>query len=456
MSKLKYINKKGQVSITLKLVSTEQINSGMAGYLAGNYIKGFLRPAADKGGGIIYSGAQGMALSQFLRHPINKEQFYIIIAHLLEAYKMIVSVNLDPSMIVLDPDYITISPNTGELYLVYQPIINSQSPNQGFMRCFGQICSMLKYSSPQDQAAIGGFIAYAGRLPAFSVNDIERYILNVSPATYNIVMRMPFNDPRESPVPAAAEPPISKKPSMTESAPSGTVLASDDMYAAPVETMSSPQTLNRSSLSDFSPRQDIYTPPAEPEIAPQIPEQPSLSDFSPNETVLSSEDMYAVPEEPVIATQIPEQPSLSDFSPKEDVYEAPAEPVIVPEIIEEPVSSEITQKEEPVPVVPAEPEPMPPAKLTRRSNGEVILINKETFVIGKERARVNGCITGNKAVSRVHATIMLKSDGFYIVDNDSTNKTYINGSVIYPMNETKINSGDIIKLANEEFDFFTL
>lgn len=419
MSKLKYINKKGQVSITLKLVSTEQINSGMAGYLAGNYIKGFLRPAADKGGGIIYSGAQGMALSQFLRHPINKEQFYIIIAHLLEAYKMIVSVNLDPSMIVLDPDYITISPNTGELYLVYQPIINSQSPNQGFMRCFGQICSMLKYSTPQDQAAIGGFITYAGRLPAFSVNDIERYILNVSPATYNIVMRMPFNDPRESPVPAAAEPPISKKPSMTESAPSGTVLASDDMYAAPVETMSSPQTLNRSSLSDFSPRQDI---PAEPEIAPQIPEQPSLS----------------------------------DFSPKEDVYEAPAEPVIAPEIIEEPVSSEITQKEEPVPVVPAEPEPMPPAKLTRRSNGEVILINKETFVIGKERARVNGCITGNKAVSRVHATIMLKSDGFYIVDNDSTNKTYINGSVIYPMNETKINSGDIIKLANEEFDFFTL
>lgn len=422
MSKLKYINKKGQVSITLKLVSTEQINSGMAGYLAGNYIKGFLRPAADKGGGIIYSGAQGMALSQFLRHPINKEQFYIIIAHLLEAYKMIVSVNLDPSMIVLDPDYITISPNTGELYLVYQPIINSQSPNQGFMRCFGQICSMLKYSTPQDQAAIGGFIAYAGRLPAFSVNDIERYILNVSPATYNIVMRMPFNDPRESPVPAAAEPPISKKPSMTESAPSGTVLASDDMYAAPVETMSSPQTLNKSSLSDFSPRQDIYTPPAEPEIAPQIPEQPSLS----------------------------------DFSPKEDVYKAPAEPVIAPEIIEEPVSSEITQKEEPVPVVPAEPEPMPPAKLTRRSNGEVILINKETFVIGKERARVNGCITGNKAVSRVHATIMLKSDGFYIVDNDSTNKTYINGSVIYPMNETKINSGDIIKLANEEFDFFTL
>ena len=419
MSKLKYINKKGQVSITLKLVSTEQINSGMAGYLAGNYIKGFLRPAADKGGGIIYSGAQGMALSQFLRHPINKEQFYIIIAHLLEAYKMIVSVNLDPSMIVLDPDYITISPNTGELYLVYQPIINSQSPNQGFMRCFGQICSMLKYSTPQDQAAIGGFITYAGRLPAFSVNDIERYILNVSPATYNIVMRMPFNDPRESPVPAAAEPPISKKPSMTESAPSGTVLASDDMYAAPVETMSSPQTLNRSSLSDFSPRQDI---PAEPEIAPQIPEQPSLS----------------------------------DFSPKEDVYEAPAEPVIAPEIIEEPVSSEITQKEEPVPVVPAEPEPMPPAKLTRRSNGEVILINKETFVIGKERARVNGCITGNKAVSRVHATIMLKSDGFYIVDNDSTNKTYINGSVIYPMNETKINSGDIIKLANEEFDFLTL
>ncbi len=391
MSKFKYINKKGQASVLLKLVSNEQINAGMAGYLAGNYIKGFLRPAADKSGGIIYSGAQGMALSQFLRRPVNKEQFYIIIAHLLEAYKMIVSVNLDPSMIVLDPDYITISENTGDIHLVYQPIMNSQSPNQGFMRCFGQICSMLKYASPQDQAAIGGFIAFARTLPTFSVNEIERYILSVSPGTYNIVMRMPFNEQKEAQPSAVPETPMTRKPSLTDPSPNETVFASDDMYAAPTE------------------------------------------------------QKYAQPKT--------ETPSLSDFSPKQDIYTPPAEPIIAPPVAEEPVPSEITQKEEPVPAVPAEPEPMPPAKLTRRSNGEVILINKETFVIGKECARVNGCITGNKAVSRVHATIMLKSDGYYIVDNASTNKTYINGSAIPAMTEMKINSGDVIKFANEEFDF---
>lgn len=392
MSKFKYINKKGQVSVALRLVSNESINTGMAGYLAGNYIKGFLRPAADKGGGIIYSGAQGMALSQFLRRPVNKEQFYIIIAHLLEAYKMIVSVNLDPSMIVLEPDYITISENTGDIHLVYQPIINSQSPNQGFMRCFGQICSMLKYASPQDQASIGGFIAFARTLPAFSVSEIERYILSAAPGTYNIVMRMPFSEPMGAPAPVAAEPPM-RKPSMTDSSPVETVLASNELYAAPTELK------------------------------------------------------YAQPRS--------ESPSISDFSPKNDVYAPQAEPVTAPTAAEEPILPEIT-KEEAAVEIPAEPEPLLTAKLIRRSNGEVMLIDKETFVIGKERARVNGCVTGNNAVSRVHATIMLRSDGCYIVDNGSTNKTYINGTAIPPMTEIRLSSGDAVKLANEEFDFFTL
>ena len=349
MSKFKYTNKKGQVNVLLKLEAKEQIDVGVAGYLAGNRLRGFLTPAPDKSGGIIYSGAVGIPLSQFLVHPINKDQFYIIIAHLLEAYKTIMCVNLNPAMISLDPDNIIITESTGQIHLVYQPIIYSQTPNQGFMRCFGQICSMLKYASPQDPVSIGMFSSFIKGLPVFSVSEIEKFILESSPGTYNFVQRMPFNDPMAAPSSA------------------------------------------------------VQKAPAEPEV-------PQYSEFAPRKDVSDAKD----------------------YSSEETILPSPPVAEPEPEIV---------------------PEPVQPAKLVRRSTGESVVIDKDTFVIGKERARVNFCVTENKTVSRVHATILRKTDGYYITDNDSTNKTYINGTQIPALTEIKLVSGDVLKLSNEEFDF---
>jgi pSer/pThr/pTyr-binding forkhead associated (FHA) protein len=88
--------------------------------------------------------------------------------------------------------------------------------------------------------------------------------------------------------------------------------------------------------------------------------------------------------------------------------------------------------------------------LIKKNNGEKIVINKPSFVIGKG----NGCdyvITGNSAISRKHAELRIEKGSVYIVDKKSTNKTYINGNVIQPEIMTKINNGDNIKAANEEF-----
>lgn len=88
--------------------------------------------------------------------------------------------------------------------------------------------------------------------------------------------------------------------------------------------------------------------------------------------------------------------------------------------------------------------------LIKKNNGEKIVINKPSFVIGKG----NGCdyvITGNSTISRKHAELRIEKGSVYIVDKKSTNKTYINGNVIQPEIMTKINNGDNIKAANEEF-----
>ena len=95
----------------------------------------------------------------------------------------------------------------------------------------------------------------------------------------------------------------------------------------------------------------------------------------------------------------------------------------------------------------------PQATLTRKKNGEKAVITSSLFTIGKERQKVNFCIPDNNSISRTHAKIMCKGGVFYVVDNNSTNYTFVNGNKINPGQEVKLNSGDKIKLADEEFEF---
>jgi ribosomal protein L13E len=92
--------------------------------------------------------------------------------------------------------------------------------------------------------------------------------------------------------------------------------------------------------------------------------------------------------------------------------------------------------------------------LLRIKNNERIELNKPVFRIGKERSYVDYFVSDNTAVSRSHANIINKDNDFYIVDTNSTNHTYVNGSMIQSNVETKIEHGTKIRLANEDFEFF--
>ncbi|MCD7773687.1 MAG: trypsin-like peptidase domain-containing protein [Ruminococcus sp.] len=92
------------------------------------------------------------------------------------------------------------------------------------------------------------------------------------------------------------------------------------------------------------------------------------------------------------------------------------------------------------------------AMLIRRKNGTNIPIKGSEFIIGKQRSRVNYCINNN-AISRQHAKISNNGGIFYITDMGSSNYTYVNGEEIAPNVPKQISNGDIIKLADEEFEF---
>ncbi len=97
--------------------------------------------------------------------------------------------------------------------------------------------------------------------------------------------------------------------------------------------------------------------------------------------------------------------------------------------------------------------PFQAGELLRSSNGEQIEMNSGVFIIGKELAKVNYCISDNPSISRTHVRIEARGDSVYVTDLDTTNGTFLNGVRLNPNQEALLRDGDKLVLADEEFTF---
>lgn len=91
------------------------------------------------------------------------------------------------------------------------------------------------------------------------------------------------------------------------------------------------------------------------------------------------------------------------------------------------------------------------ASLTRQVTGEKIELGKPSFVLGKNPEKSDYAVADNTNISRVHAVITMRNGRYYVMDQNSTNGTFINGRIIKAGQETEILPGDCLMLANEEF-----
>jgi pSer/pThr/pTyr-binding forkhead associated (FHA) protein len=94
--------------------------------------------------------------------------------------------------------------------------------------------------------------------------------------------------------------------------------------------------------------------------------------------------------------------------------------------------------------------------LVRKSTGEKIIVNRNIFKMGKEKEYVDYCINDNATISRSHADILRKSDGYYIKDLGSLNHTFVNGVKLEKDETQKLEDGCLVQLANEVFEWHAI
>lgn len=90
------------------------------------------------------------------------------------------------------------------------------------------------------------------------------------------------------------------------------------------------------------------------------------------------------------------------------------------------------------------------ASLVQLRGGVVTNIDSDSFWIGKENVDL---ILDKPTISRKHAVITRNDNHFFISDNGSTNKTYVDNQEIPPKASVEIFQGTKIRFAKEEYEF---
>ncbi len=79
-----------------------------------------------------------------------------------------------------------------------------------------------------------------------------------------------------------------------------------------------------------------------------------------------------------------------------------------------------------------------------------IFIRDRILIVGKKKSQAD-IILDEAAVSRIHARLEYHQGGYYVMDLDSRNGTYLNGVRLAPREQTEIRDGDRIAFANISF-----
>lgn len=93
------------------------------------------------------------------------------------------------------------------------------------------------------------------------------------------------------------------------------------------------------------------------------------------------------------------------------------------------------------------------AFLIREKTGARIAITGPEFLVGSGAGSVAYLIEDNAAISRRHVLFTLRDKRWVIADQNSLNKTYLNGRLLTPFEEVVLTDGDQLRLANEMFRF---
>ncbi len=375
-------SKDGLLTVKVKILSNNIINTNELYYFSGNFFRGFLKPQVKSNNLIEYTGPAGVSLAERLYNSISKYEFFFIAEQIVDATLRLQKMQLRWDKVVWNFSYAFINEVTKELRLIYLPIEN-KTEDSSVVNFLDNLIYSAKPFDAKDPNFLQKFFYFIRSLGGYNPNKIEEYIKKECPEAVMMIKKF-TSDGRAA----------------TLSSQTGGLdglIGGGQQAGFSSNDNGSTALLNETKVTGYS---------------------------------STDEDATGL----LSGTQTTEYSGNAELSQSEETGLLLEDGRVLP----------FGVKQEDCTVYPT---------LFRLSTNEKISINKPVFRLGKEKSYVDYFVSNNIVVSRSHADIITRGKKYFIKDLNSKNHTYINGRMIQPQTEAEIQSGDRIRLGNEEFEF---
>lgn len=399
MSKIAIQNKHGKTTIKNRLTYPEAINERVNNAIISGMFEGFLPVSIrqKRKDTVVECVVQDLVpANQYFQGVVSKKMFLdfaVQVAAIIKSCEknMISANNLD-----LQKDRVFVDPLTKTVKCIYWPVVNNQQadPPNLFLK---QLPYDISFNPHEDKAYIEQYASFFDGYKPFSINEFERFLLKLQGKTASSV-----HAPSETLNGKQADDSTQKTPRSNNAAIEYNPLDGADT--------------NRARQSN-----DIRT-----SNVIFCPKCGAKNEIGSNYCAACGNKLGALqkPQDDQ-STQRKKQNGTTVLGSGSGTvvlgYDEPEEPVY--------------------------------PTLVRKKTGESFSVDKPVFRIGTEQPYCDLFISDNTFISRSHADIITRDDRYYIMDRNSTNRTFVDGKVIARETEVEIYDGTLIKLANEEFDF---
>ncbi len=443
----------------------EQLDSMTMGMVGNNKLEGvipFQYTQMDKQRLLKYNVSSRVSLAQYLSGIVNKKRLIGVMESLATAVLNAQEYMLEANSFVWDKDYIFVDVSTAKAELVCVPVMKQEKPVE-LELVFKDMFFGIQFDQTENCDYIAKLLSFFNANTHFSLQDFLKLVKEldtqepVKPATGMNSATMPASNPASmnstgvnsavvsAPAAAQAAVPMQQAPQPMQNRPSQNqpVVQQSGKKAKPQKAPKEKKEKKGFSLfgkKDKKPATNVSTslPGRSTGTVPNMPgTAANVGNFVSNQV-------------PPVATpqqSIPQQKQgigNAYVSPAYNTQQASFGGTVVLNAANNPGTVVLSQANNPANI-----KPMP--YLVRVSNGQRIPLNKVVTKIGSDASYADVVIADNKAVSRSHADIRLREDKVFLVDNNSTNHSYVGDRMLQPNVEENLSNGSTFKLANEEF-----
>lgn len=477
--------------LVYRIAESDIVDSMSLGMLTNNEIPGFV-PAnftqIDTDKFIKYNVSSKVSATQLFSGAVNKKRLLGFISGLVDAMLAAEDYMLETESLLLDTDYIFTDVSTGESEMICLPIQNLEFEHTNLGTFLKNILFTAQFDTSESSEHVVKLLNYLNGAPTIFLPELKD-LLGQLQGTSQQVQPKPQEaqtQPTHQPVPPVqpqqsvpqktfmqqqleqaqipnsvpVQPPVTARPYAPQKAvpqPSKDAVVGNSGDGKKDEESNGEKKMSWFYLMQHYSKENakIYKQQKENKNKHK---KSSVAVSVSEKTVKSGDSGFVIPgQQPVSVAAAPAADAGKSAAPVQPAQAAPAFSAAQPQAAapisfgETTVLGSASGETTVLNACAASAAPKP--HLIRIKNNERIMLNKPVFRIGKERSYVDYFVGDNTAISRSHANIITRDGSYFILDTNSTNHTYLNGTMIPSNVETQLSHGSKIRLANEDFEF---